>query len=455
MIYNFKSDQLQLTCINLTDEIKRGEILLNYDEITVFNSSVIKIKGSDNFLVASRGWYGDVRSWDGINFMILTILNKNLKKIKQNILDVDKNILNEKIVKRRVLKFKKFKSDNFVIHEDRGGRLGGPEDPRLFYQGNNIYIMVNQLNRSSKYSSPPRHMFVSKINLDTLEYKNRWDKSMGATEHRKTPLCEKISTRFEKNWGSFHYKDKLYMLYDINPLKIMEVDKDFKCKLVCNIEDKILKKIDQSYPDLDFHLRNSTNLVKLNGGKYLGLGHAVLDYKGKTDINKFLIPSFNKSLYSKSDKEYFKHFFKLYTGFFYILDMNKKDIISLSPFFQLPNFESKQELIFFPCSIFIDKKDFVNISYSIGDNRSYFVKLHLNVVKISLYDKKNIDFQVNHNINPNYYLELIRSIRKLMGYSISKKEYYKFKNVDKTLRTGKKSFNKSFKKTKKKTKKLK
>lgn len=455
MIYNFKSDQLQLTCINLTDEIKRGEILLNYDEITVFNSSVIKIKGSDNFLVASRGWYGDVRSWDGINFMILTILNKNLKKIKQNILDVDKNILNEKIVKRRVLKFKKFKSDNFVIHEDRGGRLGGPEDPRLFYQGNNIYIMVNQLNRSSKYSSPPRHMFVSKINLDTLEYKNRWDKSMGATEHRKTPLCEKISTRFEKNWGSFHYKDKLYMLYDINPLKIMEVDKDFKCKLVCNIEDKILKKIDQSYPDLDFHLRNSTNLVKLNGGKYLGLGHAVLDYKGKTDINKFLIPSFNKSLYSKSDKEYFKHFFKLYTGFFYILDMNKKDIISLSPFFQLPNFESKQELIFFPCSIFIDKKDFVNISYSIGDNRSYFVKLHLNVVKISLYDKKNIDFQVNHNINPNYYLELIRSIRKLMGYSISKKEYYKFKNVDKTLRTGKKSFNKSSKKTKKKTKKLK
>ena len=66
-------------------------------------------------------------------------------------------------------------------------------------------------------------------------------------------------------------------------------------------------------------------------------------------------------MYSKEDKEYFKHFFKLYTGFFYVLDMSKKDIVSLSPFFQLPNFESKQELIFFPCSIFIDKKDFVNI----------------------------------------------------------------------------------------------
>jgi hypothetical protein len=448
MIYNLKSDQLQLTCINLTEEIKRGEILLNYPEITVFNSSILPIKGTSNFLVASRGWYGNVRSWDGINFVILSIFNKHMKKIKQSILDVDKNILNENIVRRKVLKFKEFKNDKFVIHEDRAGRLGGPEDPRLFYNDKDIYILVNQLNRSSKYSSPPRHMFVSKINIDTLEYRNRWQKSEGIQEHQKTPICEKISTSFEKNWGSFNYKNKLYMLYDINPLKIMEVDKDFKCKLVCNIEDKILKKIDQSYPDLGFHLRNSTNLVKLSGSKYLGLGHAVLDYKGQTDINKLLIPSLKKSSYSKIDKEYFKHFFKLYTGFFYVLDMDKKDIVSLSPFFQLPNFESKQELIFFPCSIFIDKKDFVNISYSVGDNRSYFVKLHLNIVKISLYDKKNIDFQVNHNINPNYYLELIRSIRKLMGYSISKREYYKFKDVEKTLKTGKKTLKKKSKKLK-------
>ena len=44
-----------------------------------------------------------------------------------------------------------------------------------------------------------------------------------------------------------------------------------------------------------------------------------------------------------------------------------------------------------------------------------------------------------------------------MGYSISKQEYYKFKDVDKTLKTGKKKFNISSKKSKKnkKTKKLK
>ena len=452
MIYNLKNDQLQLTCINLTDEIKRGEILLNYDEITVFNSSIIKIKGTDNFLVASRGWYGNVRSWDGINFIILTIMNKNMKKIKQNILDVDKNILNENIIKRRLLKFKEFDKNKIVIHEDRAGRLGGPEDPRLFYKDGEIYIMVNELNRDKKYAKPPRHMFVSKIDLDRLVYINNLKKSENIQENRKTILCEKLSTHFEKNWGSFHYKNKLHMLYDINPLKIYSVDSDFKCKMICNIEDKILKKIDQSYPDLSFHLRNSTNLVKLSGSKFLGLGHAVLDYKGNTDINKFLIPSFKNSMYSKKDKEYFKHFFKLYTGFFYVLDMNKKDIVSLSPFFQLPNFESKQELIFFPCSIFIDSKDFVNISYSVGDNRSYFVKLHLDIVKLSLYDKKNIDFQVNHNINPNYYLELIRSIRKLLGFSIAKRDYYKFKDVEKTMKTGKKTLKKKNKSKKPKKK---
>ena len=128
--------------------------------------------------------------------------------------------------------------------------------------------------------------------------------------------------------------------------------------------------------------------------------------------------------------------------------MNKKEITELSPFFQLPNYESKQELIFFPTSIYLDKEKYVNISYNVGDNRSYYVKLHLNLIKLSLYDKNNIDFQVNYNINPNYYLELIRNIRKLLGYSIARSDYYKFKDVHITLGSKHK-----LKKTKKKKKK--
>ena len=91
------------------------------------------------------------------------------------------------------------------------------------------------------------------------------------------------------------------------------------------------------------------------------------------------MPALNDSKYSKIDKSYFKLFFKLYTGFFFILNLKKKEVTHISPFFQLPNYESKQELIFFPSSIFLDDDDFVNISYNVGDNRSYYVKLHLNL----------------------------------------------------------------------------
>ena len=420
MKYNFTEDQLKLICINLSDEIKKGDKLLNNKDITIFNSSIIELKNSSNLLIASRGWFGNIRSWDGINFVILSLFTKDLKKIKQNILDIDKNLL-----KNKELEFTEFK--NKIIPHGKQ-LLDGPEDPRLFYYKNDIYILVNNLTKDKK-----RHMFVSKIDINNLNY-----------DINKTDLCKSLSTNFEKNWGSFIYKNKLHMLYDINPLKIFEVDDDFKCKMICNVNDIILKKFNESYPDLNFHIRNSTNLINLDSNKYLGMGHGVLDYENNIDINKYLIPSFEKSKYSSIDKEYFKKFYKLYTGFFFILDMNKKEITEISPFFQLPNYESKQELIFFPTCIYLDNEKYVNISYNVGDNRSYFLRLHLDIIKISLYDKKNIDFQVNHNINTNYYLELTRNIRKLMGYNVLRKDYYKFKDVNKTLSSrGSKKKNKS------------
>jgi len=426
MKYNFTEDQLKLICINLSDEIKKGDKLLNNKDITIFNSSIIELKNSSNLLIASRGWFGNIRSWDGINFVILSLFTKDLKKIKQNILDIDKNLF-----KNKELEFKEFK--NKIIPHGKQ-LLDGPEDPRLFYYKNDIYILVNNLTKDKK-----RHMFVSKIDINNLNY-----------DINKTDLCKSLSTNFEKNWGSFIYKNKLHMLYDINPLKIFEVDDNFKCKMICNVNDIILKKFNESYPDLNFHIRNSTNLINLDSNKYLGMGHGVLDYENNIDINKYLIPSFEKSKYSSIDKEYFKKFYKLYTGFFFILDMNKKEITEISPFFQLPNYESKQELIFFPTCIYLDNEKYVNISYNVGDNRSYFLRLHLDIIKISLYDKKNIDFQVNHNINTNYYLELTRNIRKLMGYNVLRKDYYKFKDVNKTLSSrGSKKKNKSKKKLKK------
>ena len=425
-----KNDELELTCISLTDEIKRGNSMLNSKKITIFNSSVMPLKNTNNFLVASRGWYGNVRSWDGLNFIILSIFNHNYKKIDQKIVDIDTDLL-----KGQLLEFKEYK--NRII-EHKNAISEGPEDPRLFYYQNEIYILINEIDEIDK--DPRRRlMYVAKIDSNKLTYKTP-----------KFTLCETLSSNFEKNWGPFTYKNKLHMIYDINPLKIMEVNKDYGCKMIVNKSDKIISRIEKSFGDLHFHMRNSSNLIPF-GKMFLGLGHAVLDYKGDAEINKYLIPALQDSLYDKDDKAYFKRYMKLYLGFFFCLDMNKKEITKLSPFFQLPSQESKQELIFFPTTMYEDNKGFLNISYSLGDNRSYVCKLHSKVVKTSLYDKNNINMHMNYNINTNYYLELLRTLRILN--KLSPKNYNKLVNAPLNKSDNNKKNTKKRKKTNKKKRK--
>ena len=68
-----------------------------------------------------------------MTFIVITLLNKNYKKIKQNIIDVDLTLL-----KNHNLKFKEFKN-RVVVHQKQA--LEGPEDPRLFYYKNDIFIL--------------------------------------------------------------------------------------------------------------------------------------------------------------------------------------------------------------------------------------------------------------------------------------------------------------------------
>ena len=432
-MYKFKNKELILSSISISQEIRRDNSLLTNKDITIFNSSLIPIKGTTNFLIASRGWYGNIRSWDGINFIVLTVFNRNYKKVKQNIIDVDLTLLEE-----HNLKFKEFKN-RIVVHQKQAS--DGPEDPRLFYYKDDIFILVNELDDDNR-----RLMYLAVIDVDTLNYKIP-----------KTLVCESQSTNFEKNWGPFTYKNKLHMLYDINPLKILEVDGQYNCKMVINKSDKKISDMVKSFGDLHFHMRNSSNLIKF-GKEYLGIGHAVLDYKQATDINKFLIPALADSDYSGTDKDYFNRFFKYYLGFFYTLDMNKQEITKISPFFQLPSKESKQELIFFPTSFYEDKDNFLNISYSLGDNRSYVCKLHREVVKASLYNKENIDVHMNFNVNPNYYLELLRTLRIMNNLPHSLKDYNIFvgtknrKNMKKSVMKQSKYMSKSGSKSKSKSK---
>ena len=90
-------------------------------------------------------------------------------------------------------KFKEFKdSEKIVSNSDK--LLKGPEDTRLFYYKDDIYILINDLTLENK-----RHMFVSKIDLKKLNYK------------LPTELCKNLSSNFEKNWGTFIHQNKLHI----------------------------------------------------------------------------------------------------------------------------------------------------------------------------------------------------------------------------------------------------
>ena len=398
-----KESELKMYITDITKEIKRDNTFLNHKDIVIFNSSLLLI--NKHYLVASRGWYGNVRSWDGYNFTILTVMNKKFKKVRQNILDIDPEIIKQK------LKFKTYKK-KIAIHEKQV--LAGPEDPRLFAYKGDIYLLFNELYYKSDDSKKPRFMHTAKIDLETLTYSD------------KEILCKLHNTAFEKNWGPLIYKKQLYMLYDINPLKVLKVHDNKTCSVYINHNDVLIRKIEKSFgSDLQFHMRNSTNLIPF-GNKLLGMGHAVLDYKDNITINKFLIPSIDQSNYSRKDKEYFKKLYKLYLGFFYILDMKKKEITKLSPFFQLPKKGSKEELIFFPTSINQIESDIV-ISYSIGDNSSFIFKINKEIVSMSLYDKKKIEMNKNYGINVRFIQELITNMRNMYNYDIN--NYVKYEVV--------------------------
>ena len=91
---------------------------------------------------------------------------------------------------------------NKKIESNLGFDIISEKQEIIFYYKNDIFILVNELDDNRR-----RLMYLAVIDVDTLNYKTP-----------KRLVCEYQSTNFEKNWGPFTYKNKLHMLYDINPL---------------------------------------------------------------------------------------------------------------------------------------------------------------------------------------------------------------------------------------------
>ena len=102
-------------------------------------------------------------------------MGSNYKKKRQNIIDIDVKVLKEKN-----LKFKEFKKK---IIEHQKTILEGPEDPRLFYYKNNIFMLINEID-DIKNIHVKDAMYLSTIDIDTLEY--------DAQKQRYVNYCQQI-----------------------------------------------------------------------------------------------------------------------------------------------------------------------------------------------------------------------------------------------------------------------
>ena len=117
---------------------------------------------------------------------------------------------------------------------------------------------------------------------------NRYVEGSGDYIQEALEWCGMIPDEGPKNGGNFGpYKQSLRKsIYkehiDAVNEQIEMVIIDNKCKLKINVNDKILKKFGESYPDLHFHIRNSTNLIDV--GKNLGLS-------SKKTFLKIILPS--------------------------------------------------------------------------------------------------------------------------------------------------------------------
>ena len=133
--------KLRLICINLSDEISKEDPFLSNKDVTIFNSSILEINGSDKLLIASRGWYGNVRSWDGYNFIILTDEKNSIKGIKNHLI-IDKFPIKIKQIVEKInltLLKQNFSSQSEIIIKGYNLNLNSREISK-----NNIYLSLTE-----------------------------------------------------------------------------------------------------------------------------------------------------------------------------------------------------------------------------------------------------------------------------------------------------------------------
>ena len=289
-------------------------------------------------------------------------------------------------------------SSTEIISSSNGGLEDptnkGPEDPRIFTFDRTKYLLYNKLNDKKN-----RHMYYRKISQG--KEKEQYDKP----ENYDTEICLNISEIFEKNWGPFEYNNKLYFLYSLSPLKIINYDGDHStCNFIYDKKVIVFDFLINLYPELHLHIRNSSPLKKFitkdNKTYYLGIGHSVLDFQNdKESLLKYFMRK-QKYPFDEFDLKYFtKDFGKIYYTFFYVMECisdTEYQIKSITPMFQFEN--NYDHTIEFACDLSIVDNDIVYIGYGVNDKSAVLQKMYLKEILTLMIDMNEINIK-NYDID--------------------------------------------------------
>ncbi len=145
-----------------------------------------------------------------------------------------------------------FKSDNISNHREGGFDIEA-SNPRIFVLNDTVYIVFNCL---SPYEN-------QKYCIGLTQF-NEWNPIFLQIENKK-------NNHIEKNWAPFIKNDKLYFVYNYDPLIIIEYD--FNLNGICKV---IYKQDDCTLPinTSITYLRGGSNLVHYKDDYYIGGCHS-------------------------------------------------------------------------------------------------------------------------------------------------------------------------------------
>jgi len=227
----FASGKLAMTSIGTRDMI--GTSAPGTD---AFNPAVAHISSDpETFLVAARRLNGNIRSWAGKNVVVLSTGRFTFE--------------NDELHFHQVGPYE-------TVNVTSGSHDARGEDPRLVMDGECPMLLFNDVENGK------RRMYLHNMNTDSVQ-----------------SLCHGESGDFEKNWGPFFHNGTMYLVYNISPFKVLQVNRDNCGVGTCKWRETTSINLNRIEYHHSITFRGGTPGIPYGDGEYLFVGHGFKDTK--------------------------------------------------------------------------------------------------------------------------------------------------------------------------------